>query len=125
MAKNLQGRRGAITRLKAELRLLTDGETSRYELLELIFQHCVHSYGQLPERLLLVCRTFYVVTIIHRAMNRPGSSRSIHCTPSPSVGWYFYPVTGRPFQPHTIGRRLYKLPTWEMLPLETAALLHA
>jgi len=70
MIKNLQGRRGAITRLKAELHHLTARESLPipYELLVLIFQYSVHSHGQLPERLLLVCRTFYVVTINCRAL---------------------------------------------------------
>ena len=70
MIENLQGRRGTITRLKAELRLLTARRSLPipYELLELIFQYFVHLHGQLPERLLLVCRTFYVVTINCRAL---------------------------------------------------------
>jgi hypothetical protein len=62
MIENLQGRRGAITNLKAELRLLTARRSLPipHELLELIFQYSVHS---LPEKLLLVCRTFYLVAI--------------------------------------------------------------
>ena len=39
-----------------------------HELLEHIFQYFVHSYNQLPERLLFVCRTFYVVAINCRAL---------------------------------------------------------
>jgi len=70
MVENLQGRRGDIKRLKAELHLL---EAQRslpvpHELLELIFKYSVHLYGQLPETFLLVCRTFYVVAIDCRAL---------------------------------------------------------
>jgi hypothetical protein len=70
MIEDLQGRRGAITKLKAELRRLTARRSLPipHELLELIFQYFVHSYGQLPETLLLVCRTFYVVAINCRAL---------------------------------------------------------
>ena len=70
MIENLQGRRGAITRLKAELRLLTAQRSLPipHELLELIFQYSVHSHGQLPERLLLVSRTFYLVAINCRTL---------------------------------------------------------
>jgi len=70
MIENLQGRRGAITKLKAELRLLTARRSLPvpHELLELIFQYLVHSYGELPEKLLLVCRTFYLVAINCRAL---------------------------------------------------------
>jgi len=70
MIENLQGRRGAITKLKAELRLLTARRSLPipHELLEIIFQYLVHSYGQLPEKLLLVCRTFYLVAINCRAL---------------------------------------------------------
>ena len=70
MIEDLQGRRGTITRLKAELRLLTARRSLPipHELLELIFQYFVHSHGQFPEKLLLVCRTFYVVTINCRAL---------------------------------------------------------
>jgi hypothetical protein len=70
MIENLQGRRGAVTKLKAELRLLTARRSLPipHELLELIFQYFVHSYGQLPEKLLLVCRTFYLVAINCRAL---------------------------------------------------------
>jgi hypothetical protein len=39
-----------------------------HELLALIFQFFVHSYGQLPEKLLLVSRTFYLVAITCRAL---------------------------------------------------------
>jgi hypothetical protein len=39
-----------------------------HELLELIFQYFVHSYEQLPEKLLLVCRTFHLVAINCRAL---------------------------------------------------------
>jgi hypothetical protein len=65
MIENLQGRRGAITKLKAELHLLEARRSLPvpYELLEHIFQYFVHSYGQLPEKLLLICRTFYVVAM--------------------------------------------------------------
>ena len=68
--ENLQGHRGAITKLEAELRLLTAQRSLPipYELLELIFQYFVHSCCQLPEKLLLVCRTFYVVAINCRAL---------------------------------------------------------
>jgi hypothetical protein len=70
MIENLQGRRGAITKLKAELRRLTARRSPPipHELLELIFQYFVHSYGQLPDKLLLVCRTFYLVAINCRAL---------------------------------------------------------
>ena len=70
MIENLQGRRGEIAKLKAELRLLTARRSLPipHELLELIFQYLVHSYGQLPEKLLLVCRTFYLVAINCRAL---------------------------------------------------------
>jgi hypothetical protein len=70
MIENLQGRRGAVTKLKAELRLLTARRSLPipHELLDLIFQYFVHSYGQFPEKLLLVCRTFYLVAINCRAL---------------------------------------------------------
>jgi hypothetical protein len=70
MIENLQGRRGAITKLKAELRRLTARRSLPipHELLALIFQYFIHSYGQLPEKLLLVCRTFYLVAINCRAL---------------------------------------------------------
>jgi len=70
MIENLQGRRGEITKLKAELRLLTARRSLPipHELLEIIFQYFAHSYGQLPEKLLLVCRTFYLVAINCRAL---------------------------------------------------------
>jgi len=70
MIENFQGRRGASTKLKAELRPLTARRSLPvpHELLELIFQYLVHSYGELPEKLLLVCRTFYLVAINCRAL---------------------------------------------------------
>lgn len=70
MIENLQGRRGEIKRLKAELHLLESRRSLPVpqELLEHIFKYSVHLYGQLPERLLLVCRTFYVVAINCRAL---------------------------------------------------------
>jgi hypothetical protein len=70
MVENLEGRRGAITKFKTELRHLEARRTLPvpYELLEHIFQYYVHSYGQLPENLLLVCRTFYVVAMNCRAL---------------------------------------------------------
>jgi len=70
MIENLQGRRGEKTKLEAELRLLTARRSLPIprELLEIIFQYFVHSYGQLPEKLLLVCRTFYLVAINCRAL---------------------------------------------------------
>ena len=70
MIENLQGRRGAIIRLKDELRLLNAQRSLPIpqELLELIFKYSVHSHGQLPERLLLVCRTFYLVAINCRTL---------------------------------------------------------
>ena len=66
----MRGRRGEIKRLKAELHLLEARRSLPvpHELLELIFKYYVHLYGQLPERLLLVCRTFYVVAINCRAL---------------------------------------------------------
>jgi hypothetical protein len=70
MIENLQGRRGVITNFETELRLLTARRSLPipHELLELIFQYFVHSYGQLPEKLLLVCRTFHLVAINCRAL---------------------------------------------------------
>ena len=67
MTEDLQGRREAIT---AELWLLTARRSLPipHELLETIFQYSVHSHGLLPEKLLLVCRTFYVVAINCRAL---------------------------------------------------------
>ena len=41
-------------------------------------------------------------------MDRPGPSRPMHCILSPSMGWYFYPVAGRPFQPLPIRHRLHE-----------------
>ena len=66
----MRGRRGEIKRLKAELHLLEARRSLPvpHELLELIFKCSVHLYDLLPERLLLVCRTFYVVAINCRAL---------------------------------------------------------
>jgi hypothetical protein len=86
MIENLQGRRGAITKLKAELRRLTARRSLPipHELLELIFQYFVHSYGQLPDKLLLVCRTFYVVATSGNHFSTPkrGIAPFVHKTPS-------------------------------------------
>ena len=70
MTENLQGRRGVITNLGTELWFPTARRSLPipHELLEIIFQYSVHSYGLLPEKLLLVCRTFYIVAINCRAL---------------------------------------------------------
>jgi hypothetical protein len=70
MIENVKGQRGATTKLKAELRRLTARRSLpiSHEPLKLIFQYFVHSYGQLPDKLLLVCRTFYVVAINCRSL---------------------------------------------------------
>ena len=70
MTENLQGRRGAITDLGTELWFPTARRSLPipHELLEIIFQYSVHSYGLLPEKLLLVCRTFYIVAMNCRAL---------------------------------------------------------
>ena len=70
MIENLQSRRGEIRKLKGELHMLEARRSLPlpHELLELIFQYFVHSCYQLPEILLLVCRTFHVVAINCRAL---------------------------------------------------------
>jgi hypothetical protein len=65
MIENLQGRRGAITKLREELYRLGARRSLPvpHELLEHIFKYLVHSYGHPPDELLFVCRTFYVVAM--------------------------------------------------------------
>ena len=70
MTETLQGRREAVTDLGAELWFLTARRSLPvpHELLEIIFQYSVHSYGLFPENLLLVCRTFYIVAMNCRTL---------------------------------------------------------
>jgi len=65
--EQLRGTRAAVRRMNMEL-------TQRrslplpFELLGMIFDYYAHLYGQLPEKLLLVCRTWHVVALSQRML---------------------------------------------------------
>ena len=61
----LQGTRAAVRRMKAELEVLSQRRALPLppELMGMIFDFYVHLCGQLPERLLLVCRTWHVLAL--------------------------------------------------------------
>jgi len=61
----LQGTRTALRRMKAELQELAQGRSLLLppELMGITFGYYVHLYGQHPETLLLVCRTWHVLAL--------------------------------------------------------------
>lgn len=61
----LQGTRAAVRRMKAELEKLVQRRTLPLppELMGIIFDFYVHHCGNLPEKLLLVCRTWHVLAL--------------------------------------------------------------
>jgi hypothetical protein len=63
--EQLQGSRAAVRRMKAELEELGRQRNLPLppELMGIIFDFYVHLYGQLPEKLLLVCRTWHVLAL--------------------------------------------------------------
>jgi hypothetical protein len=63
--ERLQGTRAAVLRMKAELEKLAQRRNLPLppELMGMIFDFYVHLYGQLPEKLLLVCRTWHVLAL--------------------------------------------------------------
>ena len=65
--EQLRGTRTAVRRMKAELEVLAQRGNLPLppELMGMIFDFYVHLYGQLPEKLLLVCRTWHVLALSH------------------------------------------------------------
>src|SRR6267154_6722594 len=68
--KLFQGTRSARRRLEAELE---EPEQRRNlplppELMGMIFDFYVHLYGQIPERLLLVCHAWHVLALLQPAL---------------------------------------------------------
>ena len=63
--ERLQGTRAAIRRMKAELESVMQRRTLPLppELMGIIFDFYVHHCGQLPEKLLLVCRAWHVLAL--------------------------------------------------------------
>ncbi len=63
--ERLQGTRTAVRRMKAELENLVQRRTLPLppELMGIIFNFYVHHCGHLPEKLLLVCRTWHVLAL--------------------------------------------------------------
>jgi hypothetical protein len=63
--ERLQGTRAAVRRMKAELEELGQRRNLPlpHELMGMIFDFYVHLYGQLPEKLLLVCRSWNVLAL--------------------------------------------------------------
>jgi len=61
----LQGTRAAVRRMKGELEELSQRKSLPlpHELMGMILDFYVHTYGQLPEKLLLVCRAWHVLTL--------------------------------------------------------------
>lgn len=70
MIGQLQGTRAIVRHMKAELEEL--GQRSNLplppELIGIIFDFYVHLYRQLPEKLLLVCRTWHVLALSQRTL---------------------------------------------------------
>ena len=68
--KLYQGTRSARRRLEAELEKLEQRNNLPlpHELMGIIFDFYVHLYGQIPERLLLVCRSWHVLALSHPAL---------------------------------------------------------
>ena len=66
----MQGTRTTLRRMKAELQELAQGRSLLLppELMGVIFGYYVHLYGQLPETLLLVCRTWYVLALCQHTL---------------------------------------------------------
>jgi hypothetical protein len=66
----LQGTRTTLRRMKAELQVLAQGRSLLLppELMGVIFGFYVHLYGQLPETLLLVCRTWYILALCQHTL---------------------------------------------------------
>ena len=63
--EQLRGTRAAVRRMKAELEVLAQRRNLPLppELMGMIFDFYIHLYGQLPEKLLLVCRTWHVLAL--------------------------------------------------------------
>jgi len=63
--EQFQGTRAAVRRMKAELERLMQRGTLPLppELMGIIFDFYVHLHGQLPEKLLLVCRTWHILAL--------------------------------------------------------------
>jgi F-box-like len=63
--KQLQGTRAGVCRMKAQLEQLEQRRNLPLppELMGMIFDFYVHHYGQLPEKLLLVCRAWHVLAL--------------------------------------------------------------
>src|SRR5260221_4088364 len=65
LSKRIERTRAALRRMKAELKELGQRRNLPLppELIWMIFDLYVHLYNQLPERLLLVCRTWHVLAL--------------------------------------------------------------
>ena len=63
--EQLRGTRAAVRRMKAELEVLAQRRNLPLppELMGMIFDFYFHLYGHLPEKLLLVCRTWHVLAL--------------------------------------------------------------
>ena len=65
MIRKLQGTRAIVRHMKAEFEELGQRRNLPLppELIGMIFDFYVHLYRQLPEKLLLVCRTWHVLAL--------------------------------------------------------------
>jgi hypothetical protein len=87
MIEQLQGTRATVHRMKAELEEL--GQRTYLplppELMGMIFDFCVHLYRQLPEKFLLVCRSWHVLALSQPSLwtnlNPPGQFQLLTVRP--------------------------------------------